>query len=114
MGGGMALHLGYRSHPKLCGIFALSSFLNENSPVYDIINARNQNEVMPELFMAHGDRDELVKFDWGEKTFEKLQSCGVKGEFKRFKYLHELGTEEMVYLRQWIDEKLPDTTSNKL
>lgn len=114
MGGAMALHLGYRSHPKLRGIFALSSFLNEESPVYGAITARKDDKTTPELFMAHGDRDELVKFEWGEKTFQKLQTFGVKGEFKRFKYLHELGTEEMIYLRQWIDNLLPDTSPNKL
>lgn len=114
MGGGMALQLGYRSHPKLRGIFALSSFLNEDSPVYDVIKERNDDETMPELLMAHGHRDELVKFEWGEKTFKKLQSCGVKGEFKKYKYLHELGTGEMMYVRKWIDDRLPDVSSNKL
>ena len=40
MGGTMALHLGYRLHPQLAGVFALSSFLHPDSQVYQarIIN----------------------------------------------------------------------------
>ncbi|XP_077195791.1 lysophospholipase-like protein 1 isoform X4 [Paroedura picta] len=34
MGGGMAMHLAYRRHQDVAGVFALSSFLNKNSAVY--------------------------------------------------------------------------------
>ncbi|RMC12380.1 hypothetical protein DUI87_09895 [Hirundo rustica rustica] len=34
MGGGMAMHLAYRFHQDLAGVFALSSFLNKDSAVY--------------------------------------------------------------------------------
>lgn len=36
MGGGMAMHLAYRFHQDLAGVFALSSFLNKNSAVYQV------------------------------------------------------------------------------
>lgn len=36
MGGGMALHLAYRHHQEVAGVFALSSFLNKNSAVYQV------------------------------------------------------------------------------
>ncbi|XP_059696993.1 lysophospholipase-like protein 1 isoform X2 [Haemorhous mexicanus] len=34
MGGGMAMHLAFRFHQDLAGVFALSSFLNKDSAVY--------------------------------------------------------------------------------
>ncbi|CAM2096233.1 unnamed protein product [Caretta caretta] len=34
MGGGMAMHLAYRYHQDVAGVFALSSFLNKTSAVY--------------------------------------------------------------------------------
>jgi len=36
MGGALALHFGYRFCTDLAGVFALSSFLNENSSVYEV------------------------------------------------------------------------------
>uniref|UniRef100_A0A8C3P4Y9 palmitoyl-protein hydrolase n=1 Tax=Chrysemys picta bellii TaxID=8478 RepID=A0A8C3P4Y9_CHRPI len=36
MGGGMAMHLAYRYHQDVAGVFALSSFLNKTSAVYQV------------------------------------------------------------------------------
>ncbi|MGH0125047.1 UNVERIFIED_CONTAM: hypothetical protein FKN15_043956 [Acipenser sinensis] len=36
MGGAMALHLAFRFHPQVAGVFALSSFLNKDSIVYQV------------------------------------------------------------------------------
>lgn len=36
MGGGMAMHLAYRCHRDVAGVFALSSFLNKTSAVYQV------------------------------------------------------------------------------
>jgi len=36
MGGALALHFGYRFCTDLAGVFAMSSFLNEKSSVYDV------------------------------------------------------------------------------
>ena len=36
MGGALALHFGYRFCTELAGVFALSSFLNEKSAVYEV------------------------------------------------------------------------------
>lgn len=36
MGGCMAMHLVYRNHQDVAGVFALSSFLNKTSAVYQV------------------------------------------------------------------------------
>lgn len=36
MGGGMAMHLAYRYHQDVAGVFALSSFLSKTSAVYQV------------------------------------------------------------------------------
>lgn len=36
MGGAMALHLAFRFVPEIAGVFALSSFLNNNSITYQV------------------------------------------------------------------------------
>nr|XP_039252112.1 lysophospholipase-like protein 1 isoform X2 [Styela clava] len=113
MGGSMALHLGFRNHLDLGGVFALSSFLSAESTVYDSILEHQKTEnSMPELFMAHGNKDPLVLFEWGKKTFQKLTSLGVKGQFHKFKYFHEIGFKELLMLRNWIVERIPDDTNS--
>lgn len=36
MGGAMAMHLAFRFVPEVAGVFALSSFLNDNSATYKV------------------------------------------------------------------------------
>lgn len=55
MGGALALHTGYHLNQNLAGVFAMSSFLNQNSIVYDSIK-NTQTRTLPKLLMFHGDR----------------------------------------------------------
>lgn len=43
MGGCMAMHLAYRNHQDVAGVFALSSFLNKGSAVYEV-SSRLENK----------------------------------------------------------------------
>ncbi|XP_009471289.1 PREDICTED: lysophospholipase-like protein 1 [Nipponia nippon] len=106
MGGGMAMHLAYRFHQDLAGVFALSSFLNKDSAVYQALK-RNET-VLPELFQCHGTADELVLYSWGEETNKMLKSLGVSTSLHTFPNLnHELSRTEIEKLKTWILEKLP-------
>ncbi|XP_045665582.1 lysophospholipase-like protein 1 isoform X4 [Ursus americanus] len=62
MGGCMAMHLAYRNHQDVAGVFALSSFLNKTSAVYQAL--QESDGVLPELFQCHGTADELVLHSW--------------------------------------------------
>ncbi|NXE32576.1 LYPL1 protein, partial [Ptilorrhoa leucosticta] len=106
MGGGMAMHLAYRFHQDLAGVFALSSFLNKDSAVYQALK-RNEN-ALPELFQCHGTADELVLYSWGEETNKMLKSLGVSASLHTFPNLsHELNRTEIEKLKSWIVKKLP-------
>ncbi|XP_009705208.1 PREDICTED: lysophospholipase-like protein 1 [Cariama cristata] len=106
MGGGMAMHLAYRFHQDLAGVFALSSFLNKDSAVYQALK-RNES-VLPELFQCHGTADELVLYSWGEETNQMLKSLGVSTSLHTFPNLnHELSRTEIEKLKTWIVKKLP-------
>uniref|UniRef100_K7FQH4 palmitoyl-protein hydrolase n=2 Tax=Pelodiscus sinensis TaxID=13735 RepID=K7FQH4_PELSI len=107
MGGGMAMHLAYRYHQEVAGVFALSSFLNKTSAVYQALQ-KNEN-VLPELFQCHGTADELVLHSWGEETNKMLKSLGVATSFHSFSNLnHELHKTELEKLRSWIVKMLPE------
>ncbi|XP_004480278.1 lysophospholipase-like protein 1 [Dasypus novemcinctus] len=106
MGGCMAMHLAYRNHQDVAGVFALSSFLNKTSAVYPAL--QKTDGTLPELFQCHGTADELVLHSWGEETNLKLKSLGVSTKFYSFPDVyHELSKTELEKLKLWILKKLP-------
>lgn len=108
MGGALALHTAFRFKPGLGGVFALSSFLNHNSMVYENLKA-NKTGIETPLYMCHGDRDTLVPIAWGRETFENLTELGVKGEFVSLRNtMHELKKNEIVGLFEWLSKILPE------
>lgn len=103
MGGALALQEAYRFSPGLAGVFAMSSFLNNNAILYKEIQA-------PEtpLCMFHGDRDTLAPISWGQKTYNDLIKQGVNGSFHAVKNtMHEMKQRELKELFEWILKTLP-------
>lgn len=111
MGGALALHSGFHVNTDLAGIFACSSFLNNDSIVFDTLRARlNQQNAgpLPKLLMFHGERDSLVPPSWGTETYDELTRLGVSAEFKTLKNtLHELKANELLEIQEWILKLLP-------
>ncbi|XP_018612414.1 lysophospholipase-like protein 1 [Scleropages formosus] len=107
MGGAMALHLVSKFHPDVAGVFALSSFLNKDSVVFQMVQA-GPRQSLPELFQCHGTADELVPHDWAEMTVARLRDAGVSVTFHSFPGVqHQLSRAELEKLRSWIIKKLP-------
>ncbi|XP_039507182.1 lysophospholipase-like protein 1, partial [Pimephales promelas] len=106
MGGAMALHLVSRYQPDVAGIFALSSFLNKDSVVYQAVENATQRP-LPELLQCHGTADELVFHSWGKETNSLLEKAGLNTSFHSFPDLnHQLCRQELELLRSWILKKL--------
>jgi phospholipase/carboxylesterase len=55
MGGCLAMHTGFHLNQNLGGVFALSAFLNNDSIVYESIEANNSS-ALPKLRTFHGER----------------------------------------------------------
>jgi len=106
MGGGIGLQAAARCRHGLGAVFALSSYLCDDSLVYDMLGRKScsapkddgvdsgqgKEEVfcgsdgdgsfVPALltspvFMAHGDDDDFVLTEWGEGTADRLKGLGV-------------------------------------
>ncbi|XP_073078047.1 lysophospholipase-like protein 1 isoform X2 [Manis javanica] len=97
MGGCMAMHLAYRNHQDVAGVFALSSFLNKASVVYQAL--QKSDGVLPELFQCHGTADELVLHSWdscGEHTgliFDRFTSAVIDGHLPRNEFQYHRYTK---------------------
>ncbi|XP_031193839.1 lysophospholipase-like protein 1 isoform X2 [Mastomys coucha] len=112
MGSCMAMHLAYRNHPDVAGVFVLSGFLNKESAVYQ--DLQQGGRTLPELFQCHGTADELVLHSWGEETSSKLKSLGVTTTFHSLPNVyHEISKTEMERLKSWILTKLPEETARQ-
>ncbi|XP_036984244.2 lysophospholipase-like protein 1 isoform X1 [Artibeus jamaicensis] len=106
MGGCMAMHLAYRKHQDVAGVFALSSFLNKVSAVYQALQTWQGK--LPDLLQCHGTEDDLVLPSWGAETSVTLRSMGVRVNYHSFPGLsHELSARELETLRSWVLTKLP-------
>ncbi|CAH6789640.1 lysophospholipase-like protein 1 [Phodopus roborovskii] len=113
MGGCMAIHLAYRKHQDVAGVFALSSFLNKESAVYKDLQQAERSR-LPELFQCHGTADELVLHAWGEETNSKLRALGVNTVFHSLPNLyHDMNRTELERLKSWILTKLPGGTKGQ-
>jgi len=105
MGGGMALQLGVReAHRNLAGIFAMSSFLNDASPLY----AHPALPRSPPIRMWHGGADQMIRAAWGRRTAERLRETGAKDvTFSELPGVHHVMTDaEVVELTEWVCERL--------
>lgn len=110
MGGGMALHIGYRYLRDLAGVFAMSSFLSETSLVYKEL--KTNPGPTPLLYQSHGTLDDLVPYSWGQETNRVLTSLGVKGTFySQANVHHELERENMDMWIKWVNKILPPPSS---
>lgn len=108
MGGCLAMHTGFHVNQRLAGVFACSSFLNKGSIVYDTIKANADPHKLPKLLMFHGTRDNLVPLEWARTSWNQLQQLGVEGDFRILQNtFHELKTNELNELREWILKVLP-------
>ncbi|XP_012538443.1 lysophospholipase-like protein 1 [Monomorium pharaonis] len=107
MGGCLALHLAYR-YRTVAGCFAMSSFLNKRSIIYEHLKMNSEHNKIP-LVQYHGLADSLVPIEWGEEGAKNLQDLGVNVTFIPLKNIeHDLSREEIQSWKDWLLNILPD------
>ncbi|XP_076234396.1 lysophospholipase-like protein 1 [Calliopsis andreniformis] len=108
MGGALSMYLSYKYQTSLAGCFAMSSFLNNNSFVYEHLKT-NSGINTPPLLQFHGTADVLVPMAWGQETHNNLKHLGVKGQFIKLDNAgHEVTRSEVDAFKKWVLEILPE------
>ena len=87
--------LGLTYAKRFASVIALSGYLNEN------ITQLPQPDDAPALYAAHGSLDEVVPFDWGQRSAELLQQKGFAIQFDAFPVGHTVGQEGFYKLLEW-------------
>ncbi|KAJ9635439.1 hypothetical protein H2201_003101 [Coniosporium apollinis] len=106
-GGAISLLAGITCPHKLGGIFGLSSYLLLQGRIKDMVPAQNPNKDTP-IFMGHGDADQVVRYEWGKRTAEKLKEWGWNVDFRTYHNLpHSADPVEIDHLEQYLNQRIP-------
>lgn len=91
----LSYSLGLTYPKRFASVIALSGYLNES------ITQLPQPEDAPELYAAHGTMDEVVPFDWGQRSAELLKQKGFVIQFDSFAVGHTVGQDGFYKLLEW-------------
>lgn len=80
----MSIFTGITTSHKLGGVFGLSCYLVLGNKAKEFAKESSDANMDTPFFMGHGDSDEVVKYDWGQRTAEVLKQMGHKVEFKTY------------------------------
>jgi len=104
----MSLFAGLTFPQKLGGVFGLSSYMLLQNKLRDKIKESGGANDGTKVFMGHGDADQVVRYEWGKLTAEKLREWGVDVEFKTYRGLpHSADPEEIDDLEAYIRTAIP-------
>lgn len=127
-GGAMSIMSGITCPTKLGGIFGLSCYLLLQGKIKELVPEKNLNKVREitqayymlvvaerlilrqetPIFMGHGDADQVVKYEWGQKTAEKLRDWGWNVDFRTYRGLpHSAHPDEINHLESWLNQRIP-------
>lgn len=107
-GGAMSLLSGLTCQKKLGGIFGLSCYMLLQGTLKEKIATAGGANNSTKIFMGHGDSDNVVRYEWGQKTAEQLKSWGHNVDFKTYRSLaHSADPEEIDDLEAYIKAALP-------
>ncbi|CAH0482297.1 unnamed protein product [Peronospora belbahrii] len=90
----------------LGGILAMSGYL----PRYDSFQLVSETANVP-LLMCHGEKDPVVRYEYGKMSKVKLETAGVKNvEFHSYPDMeHSACMEELDDITKWLQRVLPET-----
>jgi predicted esterase len=105
-GGALSLYTGLQSTLPLAGIISLSGYLpvKTTSDVNAIVSENGKN--IP-ILMCHGESDEVVQFNIGKRSMEKIRTIKNNIEWKTYKNMgHHSSEEEMRDVKTFIKKHL--------
>lgn len=109
-GGAMSVFTGLTGDKKLGGVFGLSCYLLLSDRIKSFIPEQWENKNTP-FFLAHGEDDDIVKYQYGSQSAEKLKELGVTDvEFNTYRYVPPPGYNQLLLCG--IAEMLTNCDSN--
>lgn len=86
-GGAMSVFTGLTNKEKLGGVFGLSCYLLLSDRIKNYTPEDWPNKNTP-FFLAHGEEDEVVQYQFGEQSAKMLKEMGLDNvEFNTYRYV---------------------------
>ena len=103
-GGAVVLHTGLRHDRRLAGIGALSTYLPLRSALH---NADSGHELSAAnartpIFMAHGNHDPVVLYQYGKDSCATLKALGYDVQWHSYPMEHSVCLEEIHDIGAWL------------
>ncbi|MBT76947.1 MAG: carboxylesterase [Chromatiales bacterium] len=100
MGGAMALFTALRYPEKLAGVLALSTYV----PIVRFVEAEASaaNLSLP-IFMAHGQVDDVVPFNFARNSRKRLHQLGYDVEWHEYPMAHSVIPEELQHIKGFLE-----------
>ncbi|KAE8145034.1 putative phospholipase [Aspergillus avenaceus] len=107
-GGAMSVFTGVTNKEKLGGVFGLSCYLLLSDRIKNYIPEDWPNKKTP-FFLAHGEDDEVVKYNFGKMSSTMLENIGLEDvKFKSYSDLgHSADPQEIEDLEKFLQQTLP-------
>ncbi|KAJ5584769.1 phospholipase [Penicillium hispanicum] len=106
-GGAMSVFTGLTSKEKLGGVFGLSCYLVLSDRIKNYLPEEWPNKNTP-FFLAHGEDDEVVKYQFGEQSAKLLKELGADVSFNTYPDLgHSADPVEIEDLERFLMKTLP-------
>jgi phospholipase/carboxylesterase len=104
-GGAVVLHTGLRHKERLGGILALSTYLPMQQTLQVEVDVTAKKTP---IFMAHGQSDPVIPYDFGRASAEELLRQGYVLEWHRYDMQHSVCPEEIRDIEQWLTRRLSE------
>ena len=102
-GGAVALHTYLHGNTDIGGVIALSTYLPMSHLCEQLVPSNIPDK---HIFMAHGESDEILTLDVAERSRTVLGAIGAEIEWHQYPMAHNLCTQEVADLRQWLIRRL--------
>ena len=104
-GGAVTYHTGLRSHLKLAGMLALSTYLPFAEQAAELANKVNFETP---IFAGHGTFDQMVPAQLGKSSVDALNAIGYKVEWHTYPMEHQVVMEQIKDIGNWINGVFSD------
>ena len=102
-GGALALHTLLHGSIPIGGVLALSTYL----PLRHLALDANKERVhQHEIFMTHGEYDEVLPLQIGDLARGILLTLGANIHWQSYPMAHELCAQQIEHIREWLLQRL--------
>ncbi|KAF8979071.1 hypothetical protein BGZ46_005838 [Entomortierella lignicola] len=103
----VGLMTGLTSEFKFAGIVSLSGYLPLHSKILNMVADANRKTP---IFWGHGDADQVVRYEYGQRSVELLKQSKYNVDFRTYRNLgHGSSPQEIRDLLAFLKETIPPT-----